>query len=438
MRRFLFLFILSWAFSASAQTGGLHRYHRATGRAEKDSLTVCYLRCAHDLDSLIQKMHTTAPDSEQVLSNPYYFPLFGASTYFDFAVRQQLGSLFPDSSAVESYIASELLRMYALSPQYITRRLDISRMPKLEDTVSPDQTHKAMAEVLEKTLSSAGAPPTSKDLGPDDGFRLRVERPDFWNYRGSFSLQFMQYYVTDNWYKGGEDHNSLLASLNLEANYDNKQKLTFNNKLEMKLGFQSSQSDTKHEYKTNADLIRMTNKLGLQAAKRWYYTVMLQSWTQFYPGYHANDAKVYSDFMSPFETILSLGMDYKYSRRKFDFSATLSPMAVDFKYVDRIKLAARYGIDVGHHSKFALGSTVTVNSKWEILPGLLWTVRLYAFTSYSRFQAEWENTFALKVNRYLSTKIFLFPRFDDGVARKKGQSYFQFNEYLSVGLDLGF
>ena len=139
----------------------------------------------------------------------------------------------------------------------------------------------------------------------------------------------MQYYVTENWYKGGEDHNSLLASLNAEANYDNKDKVTFSNKLEMRLGFQSSQSDTQHEYKTNADQIRLTNKLGLQAAKRWYYTAMLQSWTQFYPGYHANDPQVYSDFMSPFESVLSFGMDYKYKQGAFEVSATLSPMAAD-------------------------------------------------------------------------------------------------------------
>ena len=43
--------------------------------------------------------------------------------------------------------------------------------------------------------------------------------------------------MTENWYKGGEDHNSLLASLNAEANYDNKDKVTFSNKLEMRLGF---------------------------------------------------------------------------------------------------------------------------------------------------------------------------------------------------------
>ena len=81
---------------------------------------------------------------------------------------------------------------------------------------------------------------------------------------------------------------------------------------------------------------------------------------------------------------------------------------------------------------------MTVNTRWELMKGLLWTSRFYVFTSYSRVQAEWENTIALKVNKYLSTKIFLYPRFDDGVKRKPGQIFLQFNEYLSVGLDLGF
>ena len=76
----------------------------------------------------------------------------------------------------------------------------------------------------------------------------------------------------------------------------------------MRLGFQSTRGDTYHKYLTNSDLLRLTNQLGLKASKHWSYSVMLQSWTQFCRSYKKNDRAVYSDIMSPFESLLSIGM----------------------------------------------------------------------------------------------------------------------------------
>ncbi|MBR1732434.1 MAG: hypothetical protein IJ729_01640 [Alloprevotella sp.] len=52
---------------------------------------------------------------------------------------------------------------------------------------------------------------------------------------------------------------------------------------------------------------------------------------------------------------------------------------------------------------------------------------------------EWENTFDLSINKYLTTLVFLYPRFDDSVKRAdEDGSYFQFKEYLSLGVKLDF
>ena len=115
----------------------------------------------------------------------------------------------------------------------------------------------------------------------------------------------------------------------------------------------------------------------------------------------------------------------------------MSPIAANYKYVDRLALSERYGVEKGKHSRLNLGSTVTINMRWTPNSWFQWTTRFYAFTSYSKTQAEWENTVSLRANKHLSTKLFLFPRFDDGVKRRNNTSFFQFNEYLSVGLDLG-
>ena len=274
----------------------------------------------------------------------------------------------------------------------------------------------------------------------EDDLGIVVRKPNFWTFKTNFSLQFTQNYVSDNWYKGGESHNALLASTVIEANFNNQRKLTFDNKLEMKLGFQTSHNDEEHKYKTNSDLIRLTNKLGLRAVKHWYYTIMLQSWTQFYKGYKSNDRKVYSDFMSPFESLLSVGMDYQQNSRnnKFRISATLSPLALKLKYVARPSLITSFGLSEPHHSKWEYGSNVTINYTWNIVRNISWTGRIYYFTDYSSTQLEWENTFNLAINRYLSARVFLYPRYDDSRNRTNNQSDFEFNELLSLGLNLNF
>ena len=434
MRRIFLVGLTAVTAFGTLQAQTARRSHHSVAQAPVDSTALIAQTYALQLDSLSKAVQTAVRDSDDVLENPYYFPLFAGNTLYDAQLRDALGRLSTESGEVSNAVSKALLDTYAQRPDLVTRVLPVAAQSKTDRTSAKTPAAQGAAAAPQPIST----PPAARPWTDDAALNIQVERPNFWTFKGNFSLQFMQYYVSKNWYKGGEDHNSLLAMLNAEANYDNKEKLTFSNKLEMRLGFQSSQSDTQHEYKTNADQIRLTNKLGLQAAKRWYYTVMLQSWTQFYPGYQANDPKVYSDFMSPFESVLSVGMDYKYKKGRFEVSATLSPIAANYKYVDRLALAGRNGIDAGKHSRLNLGSTVTVNSRWELMKGLIWTSRLYAFTSYSHFQAEWENTFALKVNKYLSTKIFLYPRFDDGVKRKNEQSYFQFNEYLSVGLDLGF
>lgn len=96
---------------------------------------------------------------------------------------------------------------------------------------------------------------------------LLVVRPNFWTHKGNGYVQFTQHYISDNWYKGGESTNALLSGLVLEANFDDRQRIEFENKLEIKLGFVTAPSDTVHKYKTNADLFRLNSKLGVKAFK---------------------------------------------------------------------------------------------------------------------------------------------------------------------------
>ena len=123
---------------------------------------------------------------------------------------------------------------------------------------------------------------------------------------------------------------------------------------------------------------------------------------------------------------------------RFNVNANLSPFACDFKYVSRMRLASSFGVKPDHHTRFDYGSNITITAKWSPWKNVTWDSRLFYYTNYKYAQIEWENTIYLKINRFLSTKLFLYPRFDDNVRRKDSGSYFQFKEFLSVGIDYSF
>jgi hypothetical protein len=264
----------------------------------------------------------------------------------------------------------------------------------------------------------------------------------------------MQNYVSDNWYKGGESTYSLLGSFTAEANYDNRGKWKWDNKLEAKLGFLTAKSDSLHKWKSNEDLLRLTSKVGLQATKRWYYTLSLLAWTQFARGLKSNDHRTYSDFFSPFNLNAGLGMDYKVEafKKKLTGTVNLSPLALNYRYVDRSLFPnqnsatptdyswfpSRHGVDADKHYKLDPGSQMTADLKWQLSETVTWKSRFWAFTSYKRSEVEWENTFQLKVSKYISANFFIYPRFDDGNKRDEDLGYWQFKEYTSLGLSYTF
>ena len=378
-------------------------------------------------------------EGSDTLSNPYYHRLFFQNGLSDDVFSETIGTLSQDESNTSStrrknnYISELITETFTDNPNNLKNYLSANVSSQASKN---EPTEKAPVEAQKPQKAEQTLKPV--DTNEFDGSNnLVVKKPNFWTFKGNASLQFMQAHFSDNWYKGGDDNNTLQATCNLEANYDNKQGFIWTNYLEMKIGFQNSKGDDLHDFKTNTDLIRLTNKVGLKASKSWYYTTTLQSWTQFYKGYRANDPMVYSDFMSPFESLLSVGMDYKLEKKKFSCGVSLSPFAGKFKYCDRKNLVNNYGLK-DKHSRLEFGSNITTTFKWTITKDINWSGRIYYFTDYDKSQIEWENTINLRVNKYLSTKLYLYPRFDDSAPKRDGKSYFQFHETLTLGLDVSF
>ena len=332
----------------------------------------------------------------------------------------------------ESPILSELMHLYLTRPDLVegTDRMVQQQQTKLDDIKAPIHHDPTLVEkVADRPVEPTNVP-----------VDVLVKRPNFWTFSGDYALQFLQNYVSGNWYKGGESNYSALASLVMQANYNNKQKVKWENRLELKYGMQSSRSDSLHSFKSTEDLIRLTSKLGLQATKRWYYTVQFIGNTQFSHSYRSNDPKIYSAFAAPLNINLSIGMDYSvdWMNHRLKGNFHLAPLAYNMKYTRMLELTRRLGIKDGNHFLHDFGSEFTVDLEWQLMESLTWKTRLYGYSTYKRTELEWENTFTFRFNRYISSRVFIYPRFDDGVSRDDHYAFWQLKEFASIGFQYSF
>ena len=383
------------------------------------------------LFAVISALSASAAQPNDSLDGRYY-RLFAPLTFYHNVADKTLtlNSESAGKDQVSDEVDAALLDVYLKRPDLVSAtETDLEETGTIRDNV--DQPISNQVEFVDKVEA-----PLLMDIPQDIPDTVMVQVPKFWTYKGDGFLQFMQNYVSGNWYKGGESNYSMVGALTAEANYDNKNKWKWDNKLELKLGFLRSRTDSLHKFKSNEDLIRLTSKLGLEAAKNWYYTLQLQAYTQFTPGYKSNDPKVYSDFFSPFNVNLGLGMDYKVESKNKKLTGTInfSPIAVNYRYVGRLELGPSYGLDPGKHSMVEFGPNMTADLEWKFNDVVTWKTRFYAFTSFKRAEIEWENTFELRVSKYITANLFLFPRFDDASLYDDDLGYWQFKEYSSLGL----
>ena len=360
-----------------------------------------------------------------------YYRLFAPLTFYHNVANKALvlDSESAGKDPVTDAIDAALMKIYMKRPDLVnSTESDLKATGSILENV--DKPIENQVEFVEEV-----AEPMIIDIPQNIPDTVMVQKPRFWTYKADGFLQFMQNYVSGNWYKGGESNYSMLGALTVEANYDNKNKWIWDNKLELKLGFLRSRTDSLHKVKSNEDLIRLTSKVGLHASHRWYYTLQLQAYTQFTPGYKSNDPKVYSDFFSPFNLNLGLGMDYKVESKNKRLTGTInfSPVAINYRYVGRLALATSYGLDEGKHSMVEFGPNMTADLVWKFNDVVMWKSRFYAFTTFKRAEIEWENTFELRVSKYITANLFLFPRFDDTSKYDDDFGYWQFKEFSSLG-----
>ena len=430
---FILLAALLMTIDASAQRKSKKSSKQsAIQKTEMDQMVTNYNDSLLVLRQKLDSIQRVNDSLRTEVSDGRYFRLFVPTTFYHSGANKSL-SLSPNSGdEVTDAVDLAMMSLYMRRPDLVKN--NESRLREVGSL--REDVYQEMTQQVDLTEKVAPVPeePEVVPVG------LVVVKPNFWKFKADGYLQFLQNYVSGNWYKGGESNYSAVGALTLDLNYNDKDRITFDNKLEMKLGFQTSRTDTVHKFKTNNDLLRFTSKLGLQAHKRWYYTLQLLTYTQFARGYKANDEFVYSDFFSPFKLNVGIGMEYKVEalNKKLTGSLNFLPLSFNFTYVGRKALTSRNGITGDHHTLEDFGSQFTANLQWKLTDQVTWKTRFYANTSYHSALVEWENQFQLQISKYISANLFLYPRFDDTNVYDDELGYFQFQEYSSLGISYTF
>lgn len=379
--------------------------------------------------------------------SPYYYRLLDPGVYNASAAKHVM-TLTENTEGdyrdqLNQSIDKSLLSLYLKNPSDVKYSNDHLEE---EELVTPDSPGAEVIpstkvdDILTKELQET--PATAIDDSIVD-IGLKVEKPNFWTRKGEFSLQFSQNYFSDNWYKGGNNSQNLLSSIILEANYDDTKRIKWENRLELRLGFMTTTSDTCHTFLTSNDKIDLTSKLGIKAKKSWYYTVSAEAKSQFMPGYKTNDRRRYSSFLSPLDVYLSVGMDFKPTLKNGnEFSLALLPISYKMRYLrDKDENIHSVYNMIGKDCTHDIGSKIEMNSKLKLAKDFFWKSRFYFFTAYDYAESEWENSFQYQFSKYINAEVFTLWRFDDNRDRKyydDNLGYFQFKEYFTLGLTYAF
>lgn len=414
---------------------------------QADSIVNAYLLSLQNLVTLQQQATGTASSP-----SPYLFRLFGPGTLYNnvltqkmsldaeeqdnaaTAERPQLGSTTDRQLQLAEDINNALAQAYISSPQFFsTTQQELMSTSRIRSDLSKkEESNKKLAEKVVE----------DKPQMQVDVVDVEVMKPNFWTLKGNGGMQFTQNHFSDNWYQGGDDMYSMLTLLTLEANFDNKRKIQWDNKFDAQLGFQTTEN-SKPKFRATSNLLRLTSKLGVKAIGKWNYAAQLQLQSQPYMTYDGSGDNVVADFISPLYIRSSIGMDYKFSWKNLSGALLLAPLSWNITYVDRDNLVTRYGIDEGHNSKHDWGPNINLTFSWKLMKNITWSSRAYWFSNLKLTRIEWENTFNFTVNKYISAKLFMYPRFEDSSPNyRSGENhdgtFWMFKEFLSLGLNYDF
>ena len=279
--------------------------------------------------------------------------------------------------------------------------------------------------------------------------QLKVDLPaiSLWSKGAKFQVHASQNYISQNWYKGGESNMAMTMYAMGYFNYNNRRGLQWDNKVEWKLGLYGMSSDSLRWLRVNEDLLRLNSKLGYKAFKNFYYTAEWDVQTSLFNTYKSNTHVRASGPFSPIRMSLSAGMDYKW---KSMVSVFVSPLSYKLIYVADMRtkdgvsetenIAYQVGITDGTRRSNQLGALIRTDFDYDFNESIGMEVHFSFFGNYAGkikgVEVGCEVIGNFKINRFLSAKVSLYPRYDSTtIPADGGKPKLQFYELISLGFN---
>ena len=349
------------------------------------------------------------------------------SLYLDSVYRELIVREMQLAEALAS-LRDSIAVMRPNMPAEKKRREDSIRLK--QDSVAQVMVHEARNRryLIEPSL----IPDLHEDMA-DIRRAIRYEQSP-WRKEATVMVQFSQNYISSNWYKGGNSNIAVLALAKGQINYK-KGNVSWDNMGEWRVGATTVTGDSLRKYNFTDDLFRLYSKFGYQVYKNLSVATSADLQTNFFNIWTANQPAVKTSFLTPLKFNLSLGVDYKPVK---NLSIMVSPLAYRMVYAyhgDSVlgTDVTRYGIKAGHQMLNEVGSSVRVQYMWQPVREIALDTEFYFYTNYHRVELDWEVNCQFIINRFLSARVSLHPRFDNTVKSSDSKAHLQFKELLSIG-----
>lgn len=273
-----------------------------------------------------------------------------------------------------------------------------------------------------------------KDAEEDRNDVLRAIRDlhSPWRREAVIMLQVTQNYVTNNWYQGGSSSFAGLGTAKGQISYISDQ-FTWENTGEWRMGGTTIANDSLHKVNTTDDMFRVYTKANLRIIPKLFASVSGELETRLLPTYRSNSNELKSGPFSPVRFNAAVGIDWKPVKRLSLSVSPLSYKVIHIRDTARVRVTD-YGLKEGQQTQHNIGSSVRLEYTWKPVREVELEMRFFTYTNYKDVEIDLEVNCDFIINRFLSARLQLHPRYDSSVIMKGDKhAKLQFRELLSIG-----
>ena len=253
-----------------------------------------------------------------------------------------------------------------------------------------------------------------------------------WRREATIMAQITQNYVTDNWYQGGSSSFAGLGIAKGQVSYI-RERFTWENTGEWRIGGSTVSADSLHKVNTTDDLFRIYSKANLRIVSKLFTSLSAELETRLLPTYKSNSMELKSAPFSPFRFNAAFGIDYKPVK---GLSISVSPVSYKVIHImDTVRVnPTDFGLDEHQRTQHNIGSSMRVEYVWKPVREVNIESKFYLYTNYQNVEVDLEVNCDFIINRFLSARLMLHPRYDSTVIKEGDtKAKMQFRELLSIG-----